>query len=119
MCGDASSLLSLLLLFVYFLALPSLLTFSIYLLAFYTCSCALFSTKATESEGCDLVHSLGHEAMLRHGQGSMSTQERADPSLLTVLHSFLHKDELSATTNSSFEYEIPASLVSQTPIITM
>ena len=37
-CRDASHLLlSLLLLFVYFLALPSFLTSSIYLVAFYTC----------------------------------------------------------------------------------
>ena len=42
-CRDASRLLlSLLILFVYFLALPSLLPSSIYLVAFYTCLCSSF-----------------------------------------------------------------------------
>ena len=43
-CKDASHLLlSLLLLVVYFLVLPSLFTSSIYLVAFYTKSCTLYN----------------------------------------------------------------------------
>ena len=57
MCRDASCpLLSLLLLFEYFLVLPSLLISSIYLVAFYTYLCSFFLRSiATKSERCGLV----------------------------------------------------------------
>ena len=57
---DASHLLFIFLplLLVYFLALTSLLISSIYLVAFYTCLCAFFSSIVTEFEGCSLVHNL-------------------------------------------------------------
>ena len=56
-CGDASLLLlSLLLLFVYFFTLSSLLQFILY--AFYTCLCVFFISVATESKRCGLVQSL-------------------------------------------------------------
>ena len=52
MCRAASHLLlSLLILFVYFLAIPSLLTSSNYLVTLHTCLCSFFSSIATESEG--------------------------------------------------------------------
>ena len=71
MCRDVSHLLlSLLLLFVYFLALPSLLTSSNYLILVHV---HFFSNIATESMWCHcgLVHSLA--------QGIMSRAFNSDP----------------------------------------
>ena len=52
MCTDAFRLLlSLLILLVYFLALPPLLTSSIYLVATYTCLCSFFVAKLLSLRG--------------------------------------------------------------------
>ena len=104
-CRDASHLLlSLLFSFaVYFLALPSLLTSSIY----FTGNCVLylyvlFSSIVTESEGHGLLNSLWHEAMHRYGQvslcvvyPSLDPSETATPSCSTAFN--ILEYDLSAT----------------------
>ena len=85
MCKDASYLLSsLLLLFVYFLALPSLLT-SIYLVAFYTCLYQFF---------CNSIAILS----VRGVGADMDKFRVSYPTKAYVLHSLLHKHELQSTT---------------------
>ena len=71
--------------FVHFLALPSLLTFLIDLVAFYTCSYQFFNSIATECEG----HGR------RHGQVSSCVGYTTKA---FVVHSLLHKCELQSTT---------------------
>ena len=80
-CRDASRLLlSLLLLFIYFLALPSRLISSIYLLFILVYACIL-SSVATQSEGCGLVHCLWYAVMCRHGQVSWCSLPKKSQSL--------------------------------------
>ena len=86
MCKDASYLLSsLLLLFVYFFGLPSLLTSSIYLVAFYTCLYQFF---------CNSIAILS----VRGVGADMDKFRVGYPTKAYVLHSLLHKHKLQSTT---------------------
>ena len=93
MCRDASGLLlSLLLLFVYHPYFFDLFGCFLYLFVF------IFNNIAAECgvHGQSLVSSFWHEAMHKHGQVSFRVVYPIS-SRAFVLHSLLHKRELSAT----------------------
>ena len=140
MCRDASRpLLSLLLLFVYFVSLLSL-PISSTIQFFFILACVHFwCSIATESEGCGVVHSIVFGMRLCADMDKSLSVVYPRKSRPFMLHSLLRKYGLSASTenrrgtrvaqhhhkqpsiNGSVidgEYEIPVPLILQSPIIT-